>query len=173
MTLVTVGTAKNPFPRLLEEVERLAAGGMLTGEIVVQHGYTPFVSQHCQARAFLEREEFEAALAAADLVITHGGTTVLRAVRTGKVPVVMPRLARHGEHIDDHQVLFAETFARQYHIAIAAEPKDLFAAIERARALQRTNQIDESERLEPPLISELRALLQSLQRQQQRPRRTT
>jgi len=169
-TLVTIGTAKDPFPRLLQEVDRLAAAGRFPGPVIVQHGYTRFASSHCQAHAFLERDEFETALAEAGLVITHGGLTVLHAVRAGKVPVVMPRLVRYREHVDDHQVAFAESIARQSDIAIAAEPADLFPAIQRALAIQNTNQDGRPERPEPPLISQLRALLQSLHRQQQRQR---
>lgn len=46
------------------------------------------------------REEIEDA----DLVIAHAGTgSILTALSLGKRPIVVPRRAAHGEHIDGHQ----------------------------------------------------------------------
>jgi UDP-N-acetylglucosamine transferase subunit ALG13 len=43
-------------------------------------------------------------IAAADLVISHAGTgSILTALSLGKRPVVVPRRAAHGEHVDSHQ----------------------------------------------------------------------
>jgi UDP-N-acetylglucosamine transferase subunit ALG13 len=166
-TFVTVGTAHDPFPRLLAEVDRLAAAEVLPRPVLVQHGYTRFASDHCQAKAFIDRAEFEQHLTEAQLVITHAGTTVLDAIRAGKVPVIMPRLARYGEHIDDHQLQLAEVIARQHHIALAAEPADLQTAVQTALALQQIARDCQRERLESPLVSEIRALLLSLQSREQ------
>jgi UDP-N-acetylglucosamine transferase subunit ALG13 len=43
-------------------------------------------------------------IAAADLVISHAGTgSILTALALGRRPVVVPRRAAHGEHVDSHQ----------------------------------------------------------------------
>jgi len=43
-------------------------------------------------------------IAAADIVISHAGTgSILTALQLGKRPIVVPRRAAHGEHVDGHQ----------------------------------------------------------------------
>ena len=44
-------------------------------------------------------------------VITHGGTgVIIGAVKQGKKVIAVPRLARYGEHVDDHQVQLLKEF---------------------------------------------------------------
>jgi UDP-N-acetylglucosamine transferase subunit ALG13 len=77
--------------------------------------------------------EFSRCITEADLVILHGGAgSVIHAIHAGKIPVVMPRLAKYGEHVDDHQVEFARALAREGKIILAEEPHKLFAAVEEA-----------------------------------------
>ena len=73
-------------------------------------------------------------VAGSELLILHAGAgSVIHAVHAGKVPVVMPRRARDGEHVDDHQVEFARELARAGRIVVAEEPADLMRAV-RGRA---------------------------------------
>ena len=47
----------------------------------------------------------------ADIVITHGGTgAIIGAVKRGKKVIAVPRLARFGEHVDDHQLQIIRSF---------------------------------------------------------------
>ena len=50
----------------------------------------------------------------ADIVITHGGTgAIIGAVKKGKKVIAVPRLAKYGEHVDDHQLQLIEQFKEQ------------------------------------------------------------
>jgi UDP-N-acetylglucosamine transferase subunit ALG13 len=41
---------------------------------------------------------------AADAVVCHAGVgTIMTVLESGRRPVVIPRLRRYGEHVDDHQ----------------------------------------------------------------------
>ena len=52
-------------------------------------------------------------IAKADIVISHAGTgSILTALSLGKRPVVVPRRAAHGEHVDGHQDDLADYVAR-------------------------------------------------------------
>jgi UDP-N-acetylglucosamine--N-acetylmuramyl-(pentapeptide) pyrophosphoryl-undecaprenol N-acetylglucosamine transferase len=54
--------------------------------------------------ASLPNDRLRAEIAAADLVISHAGTgSILTALQLGKRPIVVPRRAAHGEHVDGHQ----------------------------------------------------------------------
>jgi UDP-N-acetylglucosamine transferase subunit ALG13 len=64
-------------------------------------------------------------IAAADLVIAHAGTgSILTALSLGKRPVVVPRRAEHGEHVDGHQDDLAEYVAAEG-LALVREAGDL------------------------------------------------
>jgi UDP-N-acetylglucosamine transferase subunit ALG13 len=135
-TFVSVGNATQPFRRLLDEVARLAAA--LPQPVLVQHGFTPFDSNICQAVRFVDMSEFERLVAEADLLILHAGAgSVIHAVRAGKVPVVMPRRARHGEHVDDHQLEFAQALATAGRLVLTEEPEQLREVVYQALARQK------------------------------------
>jgi UDP-N-acetylglucosamine transferase subunit ALG13 len=138
MVFVTVGNATQGFRRLLDAVAEQAKNGVLKGEMVfIQSGHNPdFSSNFCQYRPFLSIDEFDEKMAKADLIICHGGCTQLQAVRMGKIPVVMPRQKKCGEHVNDHQVQLVQTLASEKQVVPAYEPKDLPAAIIEARNLR-------------------------------------
>ena len=132
-TLVSVGNARQPFPRLLSAITALEA--KLPPPVVVQHGHTPFACPQFTGRAFMPMDEFAARLKQSQLIILHAGAgSILQAVDAGKCPVVMPRRSTEGEHIDDHQCELAQAFAKRGLIELAMEVTELEAAVERARA---------------------------------------
>jgi len=48
-----------------------------------------------------------------DLLITHAGTgAIVSALKNGKKVVAVPRLAKYGEHVDDHQMQITFAFAK-------------------------------------------------------------
>ena len=106
LLLVTVGTDHHPFARLLDWMGRWSAAHP-SWQVEVQHGATPAPGYgHCFA--YCGHDELQRLFATADVVVTHGGpATITQARAAGHVPVVVPRLPGLGEHVDDHQVLFA------------------------------------------------------------------
>ena len=45
------------------------------------------------------------------IVITHGGTgAIIGAVKKEKKVIAVPRLAKYGEHVDDHQLQLIKQF---------------------------------------------------------------
>jgi len=62
-------------------------------------------------QAFVNHDEFDALIRKCDLFITHGGTgAIIGAVKKGKKVIAVPRLARYGEHVDDHQMQLLKQF---------------------------------------------------------------
>lgn len=132
MIFVTVGNATQGFRRLLDAVDTLCGNGHLRHEqVFIQTGRNPaFKSHHCECKPFLSLDEFQQWMEKADLIICHGGCgTLLHAVRLGKVPVVMPRRKKYGEHVNDHQLQLVEALAVEGRIIPAYEPEDLSQAI--------------------------------------------
>lgn len=155
-TFVSVGNATQPFNRLLAAVCELAAS--LPQPVFVQYGAAQdFHCQGCETAAFVDMPVFEQRVAAAELLILHAGAgSVIHAVRAGKVPVVMPRRARLGEHVDDHQLEFARELATTGKVVLCEEAGDLAKAAMQALARQRQLQSTHSE---PALLGMVRAVL--------------
>lgn len=111
MIFVTLGSQKFQFNRLLQKLDELVSQGIIKDEMFAQVGYSDYQPKKYQYKDFLNREEFSDMEAKADIVITHGGTgAIIGAVKKGKKVIAVPRLAKYGEHVDDHQVQLLEQF---------------------------------------------------------------
>jgi len=135
MIFVTVGNATQGFLRLLQTVDDLAGNGYFNGEIVIiQSGHShDFRATHCQQEDFLPPQRFAELIRQSDVVVCHGGAgTLYHVFQAEKIPVVMPRRRKYGEHLDD-QLELVKTLATQARVIPAYEPDDLPGAISAAR----------------------------------------
>lgn len=137
MVFVTVGTHEQPFDRLVRAIDGLVADGTLDEEVFVQTGYCTYEPKHCEWRRFVPALETRERMEEADVVVTHGGpSSFIEAMVAGKVPVVVPRYERYGEHVNDHQEAFVRLVTeRQGGIVPVYDVTDLADAIEEARRL--------------------------------------
>ncbi len=138
MILATVGTHEDPFDRLLRELDRLCATGAITEPVFCQSGYCTFETERVECARQLPFDVLQQKMRDARVIITHGGpATIMQALAHGKVPLVVPRQARFGEHVDDHQVRFAKKISdRVFPVIDIAELGPLIATYdERVAAL--------------------------------------
>ena len=113
MVLVTLGTQKQSFKRLLDYIEESS----LDDEIIVQAGHTKYESKKMKIFDFIDYETMDEYLKKADLVITHGGTgSVVTPLKLGKKIIGCARLSKYGEHVDDHQTELVGIFADEGYI---------------------------------------------------------
>jgi len=156
-TFVSVGNATQPFTRLLEAVCEVS--DQLPQPVFVQHGAAQsFSCSDCDGVAFMEMGEFEQRVNEAELLILHAGAgSVIHAVRAGKVPVVMPRRAIFGEHVDDHQMEFARELEKAGKVFVAYDAASLAQAAVLVMKRQQLSGIKES--CEPPLVEMVRNVL--------------
>lgn len=114
MIFITLGSQKFQFNRLLKAVDDLIGKGIVTDEVFAQSGYSDYKPKNYSYKKFLDRDEFAACEAKADIVITHGGTgAIIGAVKKGKKVIAVPRLAKYKEHVDDHQLQLIAQFKNQ------------------------------------------------------------
>ena len=111
MIFITLGSQKFQFNRLLKEVDKLISDGVITDEVFAQKGYSDYQPENFEFKNFLDRDEFADIMKKSNLVITHGGTgAIIGAVKKGKKVIAVPRLAKYGEHVDDHQIQLIKQF---------------------------------------------------------------
>ena len=104
--VVSVGTQEGfGFRRLLERLLPLLPAD---AEVLWQTGGTDTTGLGIDARPRVPSEEMATAIREADVVVAHAGTGIaLMALENGKSPLLVPRRAMHGEHVDDHQLTIA------------------------------------------------------------------
>jgi UDP-N-acetylglucosamine transferase subunit ALG13 len=151
MIFVTVGTNEAPFDRLLAALAELGPGP----DLLVQTGASAIRPPGARCVEFLPYDEVVEAMRDADVVVTHAGVgSVLTALSVGKRPVVVPRLRRFGEAVDDHQLELARQLAGSGLVRVVEDPAAIGTALE---------PVDVGERIElgpsHRLVSELRAYL--------------
>ncbi len=126
MILVTVGTHHQPFDRLVRAAERVAAS--VDERVVVQRGCSRITPVGCAVVDHVGPEQLTAWMREARVLILHGGSSsFLEARALGRVPILVPRRAAHGEHVDDHQLEFGRSLPRAE--AVLAEPEELPAIV--------------------------------------------
>lgn len=163
MIFVTVGTHEQQFDRLVRAVDELRASGAIDESIFMQVGYCTYEPKHCEWERFVPAPEMRSRMEAADVVVTHGGpSSFIEAMAAGKVPVVVPRRADLGEHVNNHQVNFVRKVAeRKRGIVPVFDTKDLALAIREARQLTAGSARFESHNAE--FCSELERMIERLQ----------
>lgn len=111
MIFVTLGSQKFQFNRLLIKIDELVEQGVIQEELFAQIGYSDYKPKHYVYEEFLDREKFAEKMQGSDIVITHAGTgAIIGAVKQEKKVIAVPRLAKYGEHVDDHQLQIVEQF---------------------------------------------------------------
>jgi UDP-N-acetylglucosamine transferase subunit ALG13 len=119
---VTVGTNEARFDRLLRAVDRLEG----VEPIVVQHGASAVRPERATCFEYLPFDRLVELVRGARVVVTHAGVgSVAVALSNGKRPVVVPRLHRYGEAVDDHQLAFARRFHAAGLVTLIEDPASL------------------------------------------------
>lgn len=107
LVVLTVGTDTHPFDRLVAWMGRWAAAHPDV-EVVGQVGTSTHDPAPMAAEPLLPFPDLVDLVGRAAAVVCHGGPATVADVRaTGRTPLVVPRRADLGEHVDDHQVRFS------------------------------------------------------------------
>lgn len=126
MIFVTVGTHPGQFDRLIIHMDTLA--GMLKEKVIIQRGFTRCPIKH--ATYFDFAPDLNPYFSKARLVISHSATSLIEFVLSQKKPLItVPRQARFKEHLNDHQVEFAQYLASKTGIKAVMDVRELTPAL--------------------------------------------
>ncbi|WP_419186005.1 glycosyltransferase [Rohdeia mirabilis] len=140
MILLSVGTEAFSFHRLVQAVD--AAASELDEPVFGQIGASEYEPLHFEHARLVPFDRMRELLETSSRVICHAGAgTCLLAISLGHVPVVLPRLAHFGEHVDDHQVEFAHRLDER---GLVTRARDAIEAVELLRRApsRRTEPLD-------------------------------
>jgi UDP-N-acetylglucosamine--N-acetylmuramyl-(pentapeptide) pyrophosphoryl-undecaprenol N-acetylglucosamine transferase len=131
-TFVALGTHVQAFDRLLETVDEAVGNGLLPSPATGQAGVSAYAAENIALQPFMPPQEIAEAIGRARYVVCHAGCGIVAtALREGKRPLVMPRLRKHGEHVDDHQLQIVQKLA-EMDLVVALDgpvtPEDVAAA---------------------------------------------
>ena len=131
MIFLTVGT-QFPFDRLLQAVDEAFDRGLVKDEICAQVGQSSYCPRNFKGVTSLSKAEFDKYITDASALIGHAGMgTITAALEQDKPLLVMPRLRRFGEVVNDHQVGIARKFERAGLLLAAYEAKELPECLQR------------------------------------------
>jgi UDP-N-acetylglucosamine transferase subunit ALG13 len=143
MIFLTLGTYPMPFDRLLKAIDELAAVELKEVEIFAQIGFCSYEPKNIQFKRMMTKEVFDEIFKKSDGLIAHAGMgSIVMALDYNKPILVMPRLKKHAEHVNDHQLGTAQKFEELGHVLVAYEECNLLEKIgllEGFRPAPRTN----------------------------------
>jgi beta-1,4-N-acetylglucosaminyltransferase len=122
LILVTVGTHNRGFDRLVRAADELAT---LTDEpVVIQYGSAVYEPRHAsRSFRFTTSQEMEDLTLQARVIIMHAAAgSLILALKMGKPLVVVPRLKKYKEVMDDHQIQLAKALAEQDRVILVIRP---------------------------------------------------
>ncbi len=159
MIFLTVGT-QFPFDRFIRAVDNIFDQDLIDEEIFAQIGETSYKPRNFESVVSLEKKVFDEHFKRASSVISHAGVgTITMALKNHKPLLVMPRLKRYREHVNDHQVATAKKFEELGHILAVYDAKDLPNGIRKLKDF-----IPRKRKASPDAIADrIRRFLSSLQ----------
>ncbi len=120
MIFVTVGSRQYPFDRLFKKLDELYDKGVLKEKMFAQIGTSEYKPRNYDYKDFISQEEFLEYIKKADIVVTHGASgSIMKALNEGKKVIVVTRLEKYGEHINDHQIQNNEAFSSNHYVLMA------------------------------------------------------
>jgi UDP-N-acetylglucosamine transferase subunit ALG13 len=161
MIFLTVGT-QFPFDRLVRAVDNMIDEGLITETLFAQIGESPYRPRNFESVARLEKGVFDNYVRQASGIIGHAGMgTITMALCYRKPLLVMPRLKKYGEVVNDHQLAIAKRFSELGHILVAYDVEDLPDGVRRLK-----NFIPKERIATPHTVADrIRCFLDSLQNQ--------
>lgn len=158
MIFLTVGT-QFPFDRLVKAVDQAFGNGHLEGEVYAQIGESAYRPHNFPAVPRMEKHLFDERMRDASAIISHAGMgTISMALDKGKPLLVMPRLKKYGEAVNDHQVAIARKFEELGHMLVAYNAEELPAKIRQLETFELTKRTATPEAVAERIAGFLREL---------------
>jgi len=126
MIFIILGTEKFQFNRLVKEIDDIKNEGLITDDVFFQLGSSTYKPSNCQWVDFLPFDQMVEKIKSSHMVIAHAGAgTTLLCLELDKHPIIVTRRKKYKEHIDDHQVPFAQMMEKLKYATVAYDVMEL------------------------------------------------
>ncbi len=144
MIFVTVGTHEQQFNRLIRVVDEMKIKNQIEDDVVIQTGFSTYEPQACKWKDFYPYSDMRKFVNEARIVITHGGpSSFFMPLQIGKVPIVVPRQKKFGEHVNNHQLSFcADIQSKSCNIIVVEDTDTLLDVINRYDSIASTMSVE-------------------------------
>ncbi len=114
------------FDRLVEGMDIAVRDGLIEEEVFAQIGACSYRPKHIEYAEMLAKSEFDDYFQKAGKIVGHAGMgTISMALEADKPILVMARMSKYKEHVNDHQVSTADMFEKLGHVLVANTVDDL------------------------------------------------
>jgi UDP-N-acetylglucosamine transferase subunit ALG13 len=125
MIFITVGTSF-PFDRLVQAIDDAVTNKEIEAEFFAQVGKGGYRPKNFDSVETLNKGIFDEHFEKADAVISHAGMgTIAMALEQNKPIMVMPRMKKYKELVNDHQLSAAKRFEKLGHVISAYDTTQL------------------------------------------------
>lgn len=133
MIFITLGTQKFQFDRVLKQIDKLIDEKKINSkEVKVQCAYKEYEPKNFKTFKLKPQDEIDKITEEADIIITHSGTgSIINSLRKQKKIIIIPRMQKYGEHVDNHQLELAKVFNEKYAIPVLTDMEKLYDTIKR------------------------------------------
>lgn len=131
IVFISCGTHEHPFNRMIETANRISSDYC----VIFQHGHTGVtnVSDRVHCIQWIAKDDMDYLMMTSAVNIIHAGTgSIISCIKIGRRPIVVPRVARLGEHVDDHQLEIANGFEKKGLITVSRPGETIDARLIRA-----------------------------------------
>lgn len=119
---VPLGTQKFPFSRLIEALNGLVDRGLYKPEEIVMQSSIYEVEPKFTHYELIPASQFDELIDKAELVITHSGVnSIITCMKRNKPLIIVPRMKKYGEHVDDHQMEIAELMKQKFDVVVVED----------------------------------------------------
>jgi UDP-N-acetylglucosamine transferase subunit ALG13 len=137
MIFITVGTHFHGFERLIQEMDLIA--GKIDEEVIAQIGSTKYQPKNLKYFTYLTEEQISKYFTESRIIVTHAGAgTLLTILKYNKPVIIVPRLKKYNEIIDNHQLELAEVLKNRNNVIIVYDIKNLKDALTKTEKLTYT-----------------------------------
>lgn len=144
--------------RLLKQVDEDLKNSMLEETVFAQTGYSNYVPKYYEHVRFLDFSLFEEKMSGCNIFITHAGTgNIVTAIQYQKPMIVVPRLKRYGEHVDDHQKEIAAKISGESNIWVCYDCSQLSALAHSIKACPSSTELTLETKTEALILEYMKA----------------
>ena len=134
---VPLGTQKFPFNRLVKALNGLVESGAYTPQEIVMQSMVYEEKPLFTHFDVIPLETFNSYLDNAEVIITHSGVnSIISSMNRKKPLIIVPRMKKYGEHVDDHQIEIADLMEQKFNVLVAKDTAKLAELIKQAKRHQ-------------------------------------